>query len=303
MEVSVVIPIYNSSSYLEDCLKSIECQTFQSWECILVDDGSSDGCGEICDKWSQKDGRFHVIHQENGGVSKARNEGIKNAKGKYVVFIDSDDWVQKDYIDKLFSLMIESDWVLSGEEYCRVGISCRRKTLDDELLSIDDLKNQKVGVVDTLTSPHGKFYKRSIIEKYRIRFDQNLSIGEDRDFNMIYLNHVSSVKTTSYVGYCYNEDVENSLSKKAFDYLFEGDIEYWNKLHLFLGEQSINYQVHRLFNIIIDDCVMYGNRYGWVKAFKEIRRLRPIINILFLKKNINCVVAPWWQKVFVCNFL
>ena len=100
--ISVIVPIYNVEKYLKNCIESILNQTYKNIEIILVDDGSPDNCGKICDEYSQKDKRIIVIHKENGGLSDARNKGLDIAKGKYVTFIDSDDFVEHNYIEYLY---------------------------------------------------------------------------------------------------------------------------------------------------------------------------------------------------------
>lgn len=101
--VSVIIPVYNVFSYLSQCVDSVISQTYQTIEIILVDDGSTDESGKICDDYARKDKRISVIHQKNGGLSAARNTGIKNANGKYIFFVDSDDCIAKDTIEKMVS--------------------------------------------------------------------------------------------------------------------------------------------------------------------------------------------------------
>lgn len=96
--VSVIVPIYKVEQYLERCVNSIREQTYKNLEIILVDDGSPDGCGEMCDNFAKEDPRIQVIHKKNGGLSDARNVGIKQASGKYLLFVDSDDWIQKDTV-------------------------------------------------------------------------------------------------------------------------------------------------------------------------------------------------------------
>lgn len=107
--VSVIVPIYNVERYLERCIISICGQTYQNLEIILVDDGSPDKCGMICDQYAKKDKRIRVIHKENGGLSDARNAGIEISLGDYLVFIDSDDFVQDNFIERLYNLLQETE--------------------------------------------------------------------------------------------------------------------------------------------------------------------------------------------------
>ena len=115
--ISIIIPVYNVSQYLDECLKSVSAQTYTDWECILIDDGSTDNSGDICDRWCVKDPRFRVIHQANAGVSAARNKGIDLAQGDYITFIDSDDWVDDDYLD-----LLHASLHTSHADLCIVGL-------------------------------------------------------------------------------------------------------------------------------------------------------------------------------------
>lgn len=105
--VSVIIPIYNVEKYLEECVESVLCQTYQNLEVILVDDGSPDGCGAICEEYAQKDKRVRVIHKENGGLSDARNAGLDVCRGDYIVFVDSDDCIHPQMIERLYNLLMK----------------------------------------------------------------------------------------------------------------------------------------------------------------------------------------------------
>lgn len=120
--ISVIIPVYNVEKYLEKCLISVLSQTYQNLEIILIDDGSTDGSGKICDEYSKKDKRIIVIHKENGGLSEARNYGINKVNGKYIVFVDSDDYVSKLYIEKLYETV---------KKYCVKIVQCNIAMVDE----------------------------------------------------------------------------------------------------------------------------------------------------------------------------
>ncbi len=107
-EISVIVPVYKVEKYLYRCIDSIIAQTFTDWECILVDDGSPDNCPAICDEYAKKDDRIKVIHKKNGGLSDARNAGLDIAKGEWITFIDSDDWIHKEYIECLYNACVEN---------------------------------------------------------------------------------------------------------------------------------------------------------------------------------------------------
>lgn len=108
-QISIIVPIYKVEAFLDRCVSSLVNQTYRNLEIILVDDGSPDRCGEICDMWAEKDNRIKVIHKDNGGLSDARNAGIDIAHGEYIAFVDSDDWVSKFYIEQMYQVMQRED--------------------------------------------------------------------------------------------------------------------------------------------------------------------------------------------------
>ena len=116
-KISVIVPVYNVEKYLSRCIDSILNQTFTNFELILVDDGSPDSCGVICEEYAKQDNRVKVIHKENGGLSSARNVGIDNALGDYLTFIDSDDWVETNYLEVLYMNLIDNDADISAVNY------------------------------------------------------------------------------------------------------------------------------------------------------------------------------------------
>ena len=140
-QISIIIPIYNVESYIHRCIDSILAQTYTDFELILVDDGSPDNCGKICDEYAAKDVRIHVIHKENGGpssaggVSKARNTALDAATGEYFCFCDSDDYIQEDYLETLFNTLVEtkSDCVSCN---CTLVDDVGKKDLDLEVSRI-----------------------------------------------------------------------------------------------------------------------------------------------------------------------
>ena len=111
--ISIIIPVYNAENSIHRCIRSVCSQTYKDWELILVDDGSKDNSGKICDEYSKQDKRIHVIHKENEGVSKARNAGLKIATGDYISFVDSDDWLDNNYLQN-FMPYTEYDIVISA---------------------------------------------------------------------------------------------------------------------------------------------------------------------------------------------
>ncbi|MBQ5951103.1 MAG: glycosyltransferase family 2 protein [Lachnospiraceae bacterium] len=115
--ISVIVPIYNVEAYLPRCVDSLRMQTYADLEMILVDDGSTDRCGEICDAYAETDPRIRVVHKENGGLSDARNAGLQIASGGLIAFVDSDDWVSKDFLQRLYGALMQT-----GADICECGV-------------------------------------------------------------------------------------------------------------------------------------------------------------------------------------
>ncbi len=118
-KITVIVPVYNVENYLRQCLDSIMGQTYQNFECLLINDGSPDYSADICSEYVFKDSRFRYFEKENGGVSSARNLGIEHSKGEYITFIDSDDWVDSDYLEILYNALIDENADISVSTYKR----------------------------------------------------------------------------------------------------------------------------------------------------------------------------------------
>jgi len=218
--ISIIIPVYNSAKYLEKCLESIEQQEYSNFECILVNDGSTDSSPKLCEKYSLLDPRFKIYHKKNGGVSSARNFGIDKAKGQYICFIDSDDWVEKDYLKRMIYEIENYDIVIcSILEYKNDKIYKSFK-LPNLLLDRKDLfnnfniyRNSYLSHV-IFHSPVNKLYLKSIIDnnQNKIKFDESISNGEDYIFNLTYFNACNNIKLISNFLYNYRIN-EKSLSR------------------------------------------------------------------------------------------
>ena len=162
-EISVIVPVYNVHSYLQKCVESILGQSFDDFELLLIDDGSTDGSGELSDKLAVNDERVKVFHKTNGGLSDARNYGVNHAMGKYVTFIDSDDWIENTYLDFLYSSLLENNADISTCYFnkCIGGRRYPWQDPSDEVLVMDSkeallslLYHERINV-----SAHGKLYK------------------------------------------------------------------------------------------------------------------------------------------------
>ncbi|MDD6812335.1 MAG: glycosyltransferase family 2 protein [Lachnospiraceae bacterium] len=157
--ISIIIPVYNVEKYLTRCLESVVAQTYSNLEIILVDDGSTDNSGKVCDKYQEIDSRIKVVHKKNGGVSDARNEGIDEACGEYIAFVDSDDWVTRNYIENMYAILVKNSCDIAICDVKRTSKGDLKKSTEklktyfkDE--AIKQLLYQKIS-----TSACGKLYK------------------------------------------------------------------------------------------------------------------------------------------------
>lgn len=234
MKYSVIIPIYNAEKTLARCLDSILRQPFSDYELLLINDGSGDGSGEISAAYARRYPQIRYFPKENGGVSSARNLGLEQAKGEYILFVDSDDYVSQDYF-ALLSHTLESnavDLLMFG--YHNFG------GVSTEWDAGEFYENAEVGVAEQISSAARKYlfsslwskaFKRQIIEQHNIRFANDLAIGEDLAFIFSYAMHIRSIASIS--DKLYNVDVSdgNSLSRKARPYLTEQLMEVNRRMY------------------------------------------------------------------------
>ena len=213
-KISVIVPIYNTEQYLPRCIDSIRAQTFTDFELLLIDDGSKDNSGTICDEYAAKDSRVRVFHKENGGVSSARNLGLENAQGEWIAFVDSDDWVEDDYIKCLIDKTNES-FTISSYIYEKNGEVFYEK-INDTLITISPETLTDILMSGILTTPYGKLYKREILERESIRFNNRLTSCEDTLFVWSYLLYVDKIRAINRFTYHYCI-TGNGLSNKRID--------------------------------------------------------------------------------------
>ena len=212
--VSVIVPIYNVEEYLEECLESIRNQTYTNIEVILVNDGSTDGSREICESYCEKDIRFRLINQENQGQSVARNRGVKESVGQYIMFVDSDDVVNTDVLEVLLPYM-KTDVDIVECEMTRE----KEAFFLNKIPTIVFEGNSKEAILNCIAFRAVKFcaftklYRREIVEK--IPFLEGY-IYEDVFTGINYLNHIRKIIVVDYIGYYYRVR-PNSIMTKSFN--------------------------------------------------------------------------------------
>lgn len=185
IKISVIVPVYKvPEEYLRKCIESILNQSLRELEIILVDDGSPDNCGIICDEYAKKDSRINVIHKKNEGVSLARNIGISKARGKYISFVDSDDWIENDFYEKIFEYAIDNDIDIAISGFVKEINGKSHEVLKKEKSQIFTRQEAQYRLLDRKIYVWGlwdKIYKTKLI-KGKVFFDKTLDMGEDLDF-------------------------------------------------------------------------------------------------------------------------
>ena len=260
--ISIIIPVYNSEKYLNKCIDSVLSQNYNDFELILVNDGSTDRSGEICEEYFRKDKRVTVINQDNRGVSAARNSGLNNARGEWVAFIDSDDYIGDDFLKEFNLTSYHADFYLQGYTILDNNNLKSNTFVDDYSGKLNSVFFAYAEQNNIFNSPVCKLFKHELIEKYNIRFDLNTSFGEDHIFVLDYLRYIEFVFTSNGKSYVYNK-VHNSLTNRLVPYK---QLEYYTLKILDLQSKFENIlkdeQVSRSINIRL-----YGNTIRVLKSF------------------------------------
>lgn len=234
--VSVIIPVYNSEKYLKKCVESIIGQTYSLLDIILIDDGSEDRSLQICEELEKRDKRIRVYHHDNMGVSATRNRGIELVKGSHIMFVDSDDVVEKDMIENMIK-----------EQKCRyLPLCCLASfsgeepelSLEIEFEKKEIKKDEFWDMFDKglIHSPCNKLYDADIVKK-NVRFENNISLGEDLLFNIKYLEQIDGFVFIDKVFYHYRNTGNQSLSHKYYPDGFQIQVYLYEKLIAFCRTQ------------------------------------------------------------------
>ncbi|MBR6147725.1 MAG: glycosyltransferase [Lachnospiraceae bacterium] len=217
MEISVIVPIYNVEKYLSKCIDSILQQTFTDYELILVDDGSTDTSGKIADDYAAKDNRITVIHKKNGGLSDARNHGLDKATGDYICFIDSDDWIEKNYLQELLGLAQnnEADIAICAYQKSDGNIAVSQPAepgviIETGIEAIDNLYSDRYGIYVVAWN---KLYNRKLFEE--TRYPVGLIHEDEAVFGDLFLKAKKVIRTERIL---YNYRVNNITSIMSSNY-------------------------------------------------------------------------------------
>ena len=255
--VSVIVPVYNTEKYLSECIDSLICQTYENIEIILIDDGSIDNSPNICDNFSKKDNRIKVIHKLNSGVSSARNYGLAVCTGELIMFVDSDDYLEKNFVEKLVSNMSDNRMIICGyyENYPsikeeKIGKSKRIKGYKEMT---------KCLLTDSSVSGFlwNKLFISKIIKNNKIQFNSDLHYCEDLLFILQYLKYVDEIRIIPHCLYNYrmrkSSATWNIDGKKAENLILCcSEIEKILKNNNAYGTEYLFYKLNILYKYPID---------------------------------------------------
>lgn len=279
MKISIIVPVYQAEQYIHKCLDSLLSQTYQDIEIVLIDDGSRDKSGEICDHYAQKDQRIKVIHQENGGVSKARQKGLEAATGDYIIHADPDDWVDATMCEELLKVAVEEDadmvicdfWT---EEPARTIRNHEQPSeLDSETILKEIIKGKLHG------SCWNKLVKRSAITKGNISFSpSHITVLEDLLFNCKFLNQKQiKVAYLPKAFYHYNMMNASSLCHVPWAKKIQSEIDVLTELEKTLDKNEFNNFYNRKKGVF----------FGAIQSQRAdiLRRLSPDIKKRFFEES------------------
>ncbi|WP_418748343.1 glycosyltransferase family 2 protein [Faecalibacillus intestinalis] len=282
--VSIIVPVYNVQDYLKDCLESIRKQTYKDLEILLINDGSKDKSGEICDQYSKIDSRIRVFHKNNGGLSSARNMGLNNIKGEYVCFIDSDDIIDNMFIEKLFQIMIKYnvDMVKSNfykKDQDKIKDSKKVKLFSPEEACYDFLFTKYSLRKAMKSTSTDALYKREVFKN--IRYKEGI-INEDTQIfpNIIFeCNRIAYYDRSMYY-YRENENgiMHSKINKKKIE-----SLNIWKEIYTTVNEKSkLGYGV--IAQWVINLIYSYWETYQ-IENIKEKEEYQKLIKKVFLENK------------------
>lgn len=227
--ISVIVPIYNAEKYLKKCIESIINQDYKNIEIILINDGSVDSSEKICENYAKKDKRIKVIKKKNEGVSKARNIGIEISNGKWITFVDADDWIEKNYISYLYNNGIRTNSEISLTTFPNKYIENSYDNFTSKKEDVQILKGNDAAKMmlyyKIVISSWNKMYKKEMLEQEKIKFKENLSYGEGFEFVINAMIHSKKVCISNKKIYNYRVDNINSAMTVFKEKLVTGSLE------------------------------------------------------------------------------
>lgn len=319
--ISIIIPVYNAEKYIEECIKSLCTQTLKDCEFIFINDGSKDSSRNIIEKYSHIDSRVKLMNQENQGVSIARNEGIRLAKGEYVGFVDADDFIEDDMLEVLYKEISEKniDLIISNFQTQLDGQKGISK-LDIPIGKILDKKYIEENIIykfissNELNTVCTKLYKNKLITRYNIKFPEKVDLGEDGLFNLRYIIQCKNILYIDYLGYHYRE-VEGSATRNILtkDYFKRSLNVYLQKLPELTNFNMDNDKVKKLkitkfINEVISNVYIYLIPKNGMKLSRKLQYVKNMIQNKYVMESMpiyikqNYIYKSRYEK-FIIKFI
>ena len=288
-KISIIVPVYNVEKYLSCCIKSIVSQTYADFELILVDDGSTDNSGKMCDEWSKKDNRIIVIHKENGGVASARNTGLDIAKGKYITFVDSDDWIEQHFLEDAIKecKKYKLDIFLSG--YTRNNLNNIQKNIHTFDASLSENEYIELLCCSYISSVWGNLIRKTFIGY--LRFD-DMCFGEDLTFMFDILKKSPKLYAVPKAYYNYR-NTENSLTKTTSFNKLNDIVKTYKYLLDFSKELNLkssfykHIQCRYLIDLYSTQQAILNSKGSFIYKFKALSILISDKELQFIIRNSN----------------
>lgn len=307
--ISIIVPVYNAESYLRRCVDSILAQTYTDFELLLIEDGSDDTSGEICEEYASKDNRIRVFHKENGGVSSARNLGIANARGGYITFCDSDDYVGEDWLFEYYKYLSSGhDLYIQGV----VKITSNNEKNECVPIKMDGAIDRKYLIASLyelglLGYVWNKLFSKKIIDLYSLRFDEGSCCGEDLQYVVQYMEYVTSGVCIDECHYMYFLPSSDKVYKgnyynsfipiaKSLDKIFQGQLPSYMCIKLYpnIKDQLVNDIV--LGKKIDDYCIELYRPLAFVGGHNRGIKSK-VLNFLILNNNRLRYVSCFLLKI------
>lgn len=298
--VSIIIPIYNVSEYMDASIRSACDQDYQNLEIILVDDGSTDNSGNKCDIWSKRDSRIRVIHKKNGGLSSARNAGLDVAKGIYIYFLDGDDTIENNLVSTIIQYMEQGEDIIFFRHYV-VTSDGKKIPINREAgrYNLDTDEKRAHFLTDYILSGRlnweawNKFYRRDLIDRYNLRFaDNNIIFAEDLYFCLCYCSHAIKVLSVDEFLYNYIQRSDSIMAEQALKLNINRMNELAKHFLMFLQQSSDCSAIIKRFSVIyfmiIDNVLTRARNTLTVSSFKFRKMVYADVNdSLFMKTWIR----------------
>lgn len=309
--ISVVIPIYNGEKTIEKCVKSVLASLYYNLEVILIDDGSSDKSGSICDMLKENDHRISVFHVKNGGVSKARNIGISVASGKFLAFVDCDDYVGNNYFSLLYDNIIQSQSDLAVCSIANIFGSIEKFVYASEgsvLLSDTSYDNRKkfleLNQKYLIYGPANKLYVTYLIKKNGVLFPEGMSYGEDLFFNVSYLTYCNLISFSKEPIYFYDRGNMSSLSQKYREDLFETGLsinlkikDLFERLNYWQDDEK-KFVYRRIFDDAFNAIFSLWDKQCRLAFAEKVKRINSILNNTEVCNSYNMTNIDDYPKLY-----